>query len=53
MNALDIILLPFVFIYRGFISVILLPYYFVLGILKLFGYKGKKTKKYHTTSKIW
>ena len=44
MNALDIILLPFVFIYRGFISVILLPYYFVLGILKLFGYKGKKQK---------
>lgn len=44
MNALDIILLPFVFIYRGFMSVILLPYYFVLGILKLFGYKGKKQK---------
>ena len=44
MNALDIILLPFVFIYRGFISVILLPYYFVLGILKLFGYKEKKKK---------
>ncbi len=36
MSALDIILLPFVFIYRGVISVLLIPYYFVLGIVKLF-----------------
>lgn len=45
MNALDIILLPFVFIYRGFISVLLLPYYFVLGVTKVFGINKKKTAK--------
>lgn len=45
MNALDIILLPFVFIYRGFISVLLLPYYFVLGVAKVFGINKKKTAK--------
>ncbi len=44
MNALDIILLPFVFIYRGFISVILLPYYFVIGIGNVFGGGNKKQK---------
>ncbi len=44
MNALDVILLPFVFIYRGFISVILLPYYFVIGIGKVFGIGNKKKK---------
>ena len=44
MNVLDIILLPFVFIYRGFISVILLPYYFVIGIGKVFGIGNKKKK---------
>lgn len=45
MNALDIILLPFVFIYRGFISVLLLPYYFVLGVGKVFGIQKKKSTK--------
>lgn len=44
MNALEIILLPFVFIYRGFISVLLIPYYIVIGIGKLFS-GGKETKK--------
>ena len=44
MNALEIILLPFVFIYRGFISVLLIPYYIVIGIGKLFR-GGKETKK--------
>lgn len=46
MNALDIILLPFVFIYRGFITVLLLPYYLVLGIGKILGLgKATDTKK--------
>lgn len=36
MKAIKIILLPFVFIYKGFISVLLIPYYFVLGVAKLF-----------------
>lgn len=45
MNALEIILLPFVFIYRGFISVLLLPYYFVLGILRVLGISKKDNKK--------
>ena len=45
MNALDIILLPFVFIYRGFISVILLPYYFVVGILRVVGISKREPKK--------
>lgn len=46
MNALDIILLPFVFIYRGFISVLLLPYYFVIGVGKIFSIGKKDTTKY-------
>lgn len=36
MSFVDIMLLPFVFIYRGAILVLLLPYYFVLGIVKFF-----------------
>lgn len=43
MNVLDILLLPFVFIYRGFISVLLTPYYIVIGIGKIFS--KKKTSK--------
>ena len=35
-------MLPFVFIYKGFISVLLIPYYFVLGIVKLFELIFKK-----------
>ena len=42
MNVIKIILLPFVFIYKGFISVLLIPYYFVLGIVKLFELIFKK-----------
>ncbi len=42
MNVIKIILLPFVFIYKGFISVLLIPYYFVLGIAKLFELIFKK-----------
>ena len=45
MNALEIILLPFTFIYKGFITVLLLPYYFIVGIGKVFGIDGKKSKK--------
>lgn len=37
MSLVEVVLLPFVFIYRGFISVLLIPYYFVLGIVKVFG----------------
>ncbi len=36
MKAIEVILLPFVFIYKGFIFVLLTPYYFVLGIVKVF-----------------
>ena len=46
MNALDIILLPFVFVYRGFISVLLLPYYFIVGVGKIFSIGKKDTVKY-------
>lgn len=45
MNALEIILLPFTFIYKGFITVLLLPYYFIVGIGKVFGIDSKKSKK--------
>lgn len=46
MNALDVILLPFIFIYRGFITVLLLPYYLIIGIGKVFsGNKTSKTKE--------
>lgn len=50
MSAIDIILLPFVFVYRGFTKVLLLPYYTVKAIGKLFikDYKPiekKETKK--------
>lgn len=46
MKLIDIILLPFVFIYKGFISVLLLPYYFIVGIASLF---KKNTKKSNNT----
>ena len=36
MSILDVILLPFVFIYRGFILILLLPYYVLLGIVNFF-----------------
>ena len=53
MSALDIILLPFVFIYRGFITVLLLPYYFVIGIGKVFGIgKNKKEEKAHVMPEV-
>lgn len=38
---LDILLMPFVYIYRAFAIVILSPYYLVVGISKLFGGKKK------------
>lgn len=45
MKAIEVILLPFVFVYKGFISVLLMPYYFVLGIVKLFNLiTGKEIK---------
>lgn len=50
MNALEIILLPFTFIYKGFITVLLLPYYFIVGIGKVFGIGGKKSKKISVVS---
>lgn len=36
MSALEIILLPFALIYRGFITLLMLPYYIVLLFIKLF-----------------
>lgn len=45
MKAIEIILLPFVFIYKGFIFVLLIPYYFVLGIAKVFELIFLKNKK--------
>lgn len=45
MKAIKIILLPFVFIYKGFISVLLIPYYFVLGVAKLFELIFKKDEE--------
>lgn len=50
MNALEIILLPFTFIYKGFITVLLLPYYFIVGIGKVFGIDSKKSKKISVVS---
>lgn len=50
MNALEIILLPFTFIYKGFITVLLLPYYFIIGVGKVFGIDSKKSKKISTVS---
>ena len=49
MNTLDIILLPFTLIYRGFITILLLPYYFVVGIGKVFS--GSKVSK-HKEKKV-
>ncbi len=43
MNALDVILLPFTLIYRGFITILLLPYYLIIGIGKVFS--GNKASK--------
>lgn len=50
MNALEIILLPFTFIYKGFITVLLLPYYFIVGVGKVFGIDSKKSKKISAVS---
>lgn len=53
MNTLDIILLPFTLIYRGFITVLLLPYYLIVGIGKVFsGNKGSKSKDKKVISEI-
>lgn len=43
MNTLDVILLPFTLIYRGFITILLLPYYLIVGIGKVFS--GNKASK--------
>lgn len=45
MKAIEILLLPFVFIYKGFISVLLIPYYFILGIIKVFQLIFNNNKK--------
>ena len=50
MNALEIILLPFTFIYKGFITVLLLPYYFIVGVGKVFGIDSKKNNKISVVS---
>lgn len=43
MNIIDIILLPFVFMYRGLVTIFLIPYYIIIGIIKLFSKNSKKT----------
>lgn len=42
MKLIDVVLLPFVFIYKGFVTVLLLPYYFLIGIASLFKSNKKK-----------
>ncbi len=37
MSVVDILLLPFVFIYKGFVTVLLLPYYLVKGVMGVGG----------------
>lgn len=44
MNLLMILLLPFTLVYRGFITVILSPYYLVTYIIKSFKKNDNKTK---------
>ncbi len=43
MKAIDIILLPFVFVYKGFITILLMPYYLIVLIGKALGIGKKKT----------
>lgn len=50
MNVFDILILPFVFIYRGFVLVLLLPYYLVVLVVKAF--KPNKTKVSNTIPEI-
>ncbi len=50
MSLVKVILLPFVFIYKGFIFVLLIPYYFVLGIVKVFEYLTGRDSKKETSS---
>lgn len=52
MNTLDIILLPFTLIYRGFITILLLPYYFVIGIWKVFSDNKVSKPEKKTISEI-
>lgn len=40
MSVIEILLMPFALIYKGFITILLLPYYFVIGIKKLFSPKS-------------
>lgn len=51
MSIIDIILLPFVFIYRGFIKILLLPYYVVDGLAKLFTKKTPNNTSVNNTNK--
>lgn len=45
MNVLEIVLLPFVYLYRIFIGILLLPYYILSGIGKLFNTDKKRINK--------
>lgn len=43
MNLIDILLLPFVFIYRGFMSILLIPYYIISAVMKKNDTKNKQS----------
>lgn len=49
---MDFILLPFVLVYRGVVTILLLPYYLVKGIINLFTPKKKENKNQRVISEI-
>ena len=49
MDGIDFLLFPFTLIYRGFITVLLLPYYFVVGVAKVFSNNKATVSKENKT----
>ena len=52
MSFSEILFLPFIFIYKGFITIILLPYYILLGITGAFKSKQKDNNISTNKSKV-
>ena len=53
MDGIDFLLFPFTLIYRGFITVLLLPYYFVVGVAKVFSNnKATMSKENKTVAEL-
>jgi len=52
MKIVEIILMPFVWLYKGFIAFLLLPYYAVLGIARVLGFGKSENAKNKTIPEL-